>query len=558
MKRLDAYFSRHSIHGLLVIGLCLWLSACGPGAESETPPVSEADAVRFLEQATWGPTESSIQEVQQRGFTEFIEEQTTIPFSGLGNYPFMEPDHAVGCPDSLPGPERETCWRENYSVFPLQIKFFQNAIRGRDQLRQRVAFAFSQIFVVSGNTISQPYAMAAYQTLLAQHAFGNFRDLLWAITLSPAMGRYLDMVNNSRPDPSRGVTPNENFARELLQLFSIGVFKLNPDGTTQKNAAGLAIPAYDQETIEGFAHVFTGWTYPVRPGASPQATNPPYFKGSMMAVPTNHDMGEKKLLNDVLLPPNQTPEKDLNDAINNIFQHPNIGPFICKQLIQHLVTSNPDLDYVSRVAAVFNNNGQGVRGDMKAVIKAILLDTEARGDIKTDPQFGKLREPVKYITGIMRLLGGYSDGIFLRARSAAMGQDVYKPASVFGFYPQNYPLHGTSIVSPASSIYTATTALNRMNFVYDLLFSKNGIPAESTISTATGTKINASPFVALAKTPDKLVEKFDVIMMHKSMSPQMRQIITGAVNAIPANDPITRVRTAVYLIATSPQYQVER
>jgi uncharacterized protein (DUF1800 family) len=259
-----------------------------------------------------------------------------------------------------------------------------------------------------------------------------------------------------------------------------------------------------------------------------------------------------------VLPPQQSAEKDLNDAIANVFSHSNVGPFIGKQLIQHLVTSNPTPEYVSRIAGVFNNNSQGVRGDMQAVIKAILLDPEARGDTKTDPEYGKLREPVKFIAGILRALGGKSDGVFLRAQSAAMGQNVYRAPSVFNFYPPNYPLQGTSLVSPASAIYTANTAFARANFAYALLFSSDGIAPDPAVTGATGTKINLSPFTALANDPERLMDKLDLVMMHKRMSNSMRNVIIQAIHAIPEDDPLTRARTAVYLVATSPQYQVER
>jgi uncharacterized protein (DUF1800 family) len=372
------------------------------------------------------------------------------------------------------------------------------------------------------------------------------------------MGRYLNMVNNDKPNPVKGTVPNENYAREFLQLFSIGTHKLNPDGPLQKGKSGRPVPAYDENVIGSLARVFTGWTYPTRPGSALQSHNPPYFVGPIVAIADKHDTGMKQLLDGAVLPAQQAAEKDMNDAITNIFNHPNVAPFIAKQLIQHLVTGNPGPEYVSRVVEVFNNNGQGVRGDMRAVVKAILLDPEARGDSKTDPQFGKLREPVKFIAGIMRALGGQSDGVFPGLQSAALGQDVYQAPSVFNFYPPNYPLQGTNLVSPVSAIYTATTALNRANFVHTLLYSNYGVAPDSTVAGATGTKINLSPLATLAADPEKLMDKLDLVMMHNTMSVAMRSIIIDAINAVPASDSLARARTAVYLVATSPQYQVER
>jgi uncharacterized protein (DUF1800 family) len=535
-------------------GATLFLSGCAPDNQPPTP--SEADAARFLEQATWGPSEAAIQDVQQKGFKGYLDEQFVLSASSLGTYPIMDPVHDTGC--SAEAANNAICVRDNYTAFPLQIKFFQNALNGRDQLRQRVAFALSQIFVVSGREVGLTYALALYQDILLKHAFGNFRDILTAVTLSPAMGRYLSMANNDKPDPVKGIGTNENYARELLQLFSIGIHKLNPDGSLQKDESSRPIPIYDENTIGSFARAFTGWTYPTRPSNALQSHNPPYFVGPMVAIADKHDTGMKQLLDGTVLPAQQTAEKDLNDAITNIFNHPNVAPFIGKQLIQHLVTSNPGPEYVSRIAEVFNNNGQGVRGDMKAVIKAILLDPEARGDSKTDPQFGKLREPVKFIAGIMRALGGQSDGVFLGSQSAALGQDVYQAPSVFNFYPTNYPLQGTNLVSPVSAIYTATTALNRANFIYTLLYSNDGVAPDSTVTGAIGTKINLSPLAALAANPENLMDKLDLVMTHKNMSDAMRSVIISAVNAVSASDPLARTRIAVYLVATSPQYQVER
>ncbi len=554
-------FQRLNIYPLIIFSVLL-LHGCGENSStqdqnnSSATSITAADAARFLEQATWGPNEAAILEVQQKGLEKFIDEQFSTPISSAGNYPLLDSNPDIGCPPIAPN--HAFCLRDNYSVFPLQNKSFQNALTGKDQLRQRLAFALSQILVVSAKEVIQPYAMALYQETLAKQAFSNFRDILLAITLSPAMGNYLNMVNNVKPDPIRGTAPNENYARELLQLFSIGVYKLNQNGTPQKDSTGRYIPAYDQDSIEGFAHVFTGWTYPNRPGNTSQAFNPPYYVGSMIAVPGNHDIGAKKLLNNVVLPANQTATKDLNDAMTNIFNHSNVGPFICKQLIQHLVTSNPSSAYVSRVAATFNNNGQGIRGDMKAVVKAILLDPEARGDEKNDPQYGKLREPMQYIAAILRAFNGQSDGVFLSAQSAAMGQNLYEAPSVFNFYPPAYPLQGTNLVSPVSAIYNATTVHVRANFVHAVLYSTTGIAPDSTVTGATGTKIDLSPFIALADHPDKLMDKLDLIMLHQSMSNSMRNVITQTINAIPVTDKLNRARTAIYLIVTSPQYQVER
>lgn len=478
-------------------GTALFLSACAP--DNQSPAPSEADTVRFLEQATWGPNEATIHEARQRGFSGFLEDQFAAPASSLGTYPVMDPLHDYGCPAA--NADNAICVRDNYTAFPLQAKLFQNMLNGRDQLRQRVAFALSQIFVVSGREMGLTYALAIYHETLARHAFGNFRDILTAVTLSPVMGRYLNMVNSDKPDPVKGVGPNENYAREFLQLFSIGIHKMNPDGSVQIDEFSRPIQAYDQEAIAGFARALTGWTYPTRPGNAPQPHNSPHFVGSMIAVAENHDTGAKQLFDGIVLPAQQTAEKDLNDVVTTVFNHPNVAPFIGKQLIQHLVTSNPSPGYVGRISAVFNDNGRGIRGDMRAVIKAILLDPEARGDAKTASHFGKLREPAKFIGGIMRALNGRTDGVFPSSQSDALGQNIYQAPSVFNFYPPNYPLQGTDLVSPVSAIYTAAAVLNRNNFVYTLLYSDDGVAPNPAVSGASGTSIDISPLSALATDP---------------------------------------------------------
>ena len=273
------------------------------------------------------------------------------------------------------------CARDNYTLFQLQREFFRNAVMAPDQLRQRVAFALSQILVVSGTEINQAYAMQRYQQMLADLAFDNFRNVLTQVTLSPAMGNYLDMANNAKPNAATGVEPNENYAREVMQLFAIGTVELKPDGTPLTDAGGKRVATYDQDEIEGYAHVFTGWTYPTAAGAAPRnGNNPQYFDGAdgaALAIPRLR--GEGAARRRAARRANLTMNADLANAIDSIFMHPNVGPFIGKQLIQKLVTGNPSPAYVARIAAVFNDNGAGVRGDLKAVVRAILLDPEARG-----------------------------------------------------------------------------------------------------------------------------------------------------------------------------------
>ncbi|MFN2454578.1 MAG: DUF1800 family protein [Pyrinomonadaceae bacterium] len=519
-----------------------------PPSNSYTGPASYADTVRFLEQAAFGPTPALIAHVQSVGFKAFLDEQFAAPVS---TYPALAPyptDSNVGCPaDPTNTSIRSTCLRDNYSMYPLQVRFFQNAVSGQDQLRQRVAFALSQIFVTSGLDIQQPSSMGLYQQMFLNEAFGNYRQLLQDVTLSPVMGRYLDMVNNDKPNPTTGVTPNENYAREVLQLFSIGLVKLNQDGTPVLDASGNPVETYDQDdTVEGFAHVFTGWTYPTKPGATLLRHNPQYYIGQMVVFPSNHDTGTKELLDGLVLPAGQSAEKDLNDALNSIATHPNVAPFICKQLIQHLVTSNPSPAYVGRVSAAFNNNGAGVRGDLKAVVTAILLDAEARGDARTDPRYGHLREPALFVANLWRAFNAPADAAgALYTYSSSMGQNIFYSPSVFNFYPPDYVVPNTGVLGPEFGLQTTATALARVNFVNTFAFKTTGGFDYSTLQP-------------LASDPPKLVDALDALLLHRTMSSVTRGVVMQAVSSIPATQTLLRAQTAVYLVSTSSQYQVQR
>ena len=523
-----------------------------PSTMPSAQPTTAADAVRFLEQATFGPTEATIQEVVQKGAALALEEQFAKPMSGYGTFTDIDPDPRKGCPDGAP----ETCYRDNYTVFPLQRTFFRNAVTAPDQLRQRAAFALSQILVISGTELETMHGIGYYQQLLMNFAFGNFREILTEITLSPAMGEYLDMVNNPKPDPARGIEPNENYARELLQLFSVGTCELNADGTCKLDPAGTPVPTYDQDAIENLARALTGWTYPPRPSVASRFPNPRYYLGRMVPFAAQHDTAVKMLFGQTIAA-GQTPEKDLSDVLDIIFNHPNVGPFIGRQLIQHLVTSNPSPAYVARVTAAFNNNGQGVRGDMKAVLRAILLDQEARGDAKTAADYGKLREPVLMVTNVARALNATSDGVYLLQQATAMGQAVFQAPSVFNFYPPDYLAPGTSLQGPQFKLLLTGTILNRANFANRILFGGNVNP-DATVAGATGTQLNLQPFQALAANPDQLLDRFNLVFLHNTLSAQARQAILTAVNAYAATDTLGRVRQAAYLFATSAQFQVEQ
>ena len=530
----------------------LFAAAFGTTAVAQAQDAAAyADAVRLLEQSTFGPNDALVAHVLQVGTQAFLNEQYAAPAS---TYPALKyvpaGQQATFCPTD-PDPQ---CGRDYYTLFLLQNAFFTNALGGSDQLRQRVAFALSQITVTSGLVVNLAYGMAKYQQIFLDNAFGNYEDILTRVTLSSVMGDYLNMVNNDKP--ANGINPNENYARELMQLFSIGVWQLNQDGTQKLDAYGLPIPTYGQDEIEGFAHVFTGWTYPVLPGVPARTHNPKNFLGDMVPVDSNHDKGAKLLLNGVTLPAGRTIQADLTAAIHNVFMHPNVGPFIGKQLIQKLVTGDPTTKYVSRVAAVFNNNGQGVRGDLKAVVNAILTDPEARGAAKLDAGYGKLREPVLFMAAAARAVNTQSDGVYFSQQSAQLGQSLFYPASVFNYYPPTYLLPDTSKLAPEFAIQNSSTAINRYNFANTLAFGTIG-PLAS-LSGAIGTTPNWAPLSALASDTTALLDKLDALLFHGTMSAAMRASITAAVNAVPANNPLTRAKTAFYLVVTSAEYQLER
>jgi len=488
---------------------------------SGTPQVSESVAARFLEQSSWGPTPQTIAQVQQAGLQTFLNQQFALPVS---NY-------------ATPG--------ANDDLRFVQKQFFVKAAQGQDQLRQRVAFALNEIMVVSARKIGDPTAFSLWMNMMQNDAFGNFSTLLKDVTLSPTMGNYLDMANN---DGCSSCAPNENYAREVMQLFSIGLEELNPDGTPQLDTNGNPIPTYTQDTIEGFAHVFTGWSYPPKPGQSAKFWSDQYYSGPMLPFDTHHDKGSKLLLNGVAVAAGGTAQADLDAAMQNIFNHPNVGPFISKQLIQKLVTSNPSPDYVSRVTQVFNDNGTGVRGDMKAVITAILLDPEARrGDDPAQLQSsdGHLKPPLLDMIGLLRALNTTTDGDNLMYYASDMRQEPFNSPTVFNFYPPNNVIPGTQLLGPEFKILNTSTAISRANFVNDLVYGSIG----------TNTKTDISGYTTAAADVNKLLDLVSSEMLHGAMFDGMRSTLSGTLTAIA--DSKRRAKAALYLVGTSSQFQVQ-
>ncbi len=530
------------------------------------------DRIRFLEQATFGPTTALDTRIRRIGLRVWLAEQFEANYPTIA-YPEL-PLMAGSPPPECSEMTFPSCYRERYTMQSIQQWFFKEAFYGDAQLRHRVSWALSQIWVTSGVSVQQSSHMIAYHKALSQNAFGNYRNLMRDVTLNPAMGKYLDMILSTRNNP------NENYPREILQLFSIGLFKLNQDGSLQRDAQNNPIPTYTQETINNFAKVFTGWTtceVTVQcPNRTQGAAN---FKDPLIINPANHDTTEKHLLDypnaiSQTIPACQTcttaqatadyANNSLEQALNNIFNHPNLPPFISKLLIQQLVTSDPSPAYVERVANVFTNNGQNTRGDMKAVIKAILLDPEARGNIKTAPRYGKLREPVQLMTNLARIFPARSsngenpsDG-GLSTQLIKMGQNPFYSPTVFNYFPPDYIVPGTTLNAPEFALLNTSLGISRTNIVYQLSFER--IPANATDSLR-GTSLDLSEAVNAAAddaTGNRLLDILNYKMMHGAMTAEHRNSVMSAVLAVPSTNALLRAKTAIYLISASAQYQIQR
>jgi uncharacterized protein (DUF1800 family) len=484
----------------------------------------------------------------------------------------MPTNVSTDCANNIP----VNCLRDHYSMYPVQTWFYKEALYGAPQLRHRVAWSLSQIWVISGLDTQQSSYMIAYHQLLSKNAFGNWRTLMTDMTLNPAMGNYLDMIRSTR------LSPNENYAREVLQLFNVGLFMLNQDGTLQLDNNNQPIPTYDQNTVNNFTKVFTGWRdcRVADPGANCPNSVPagPDYKDPMSLNPGSHDITAKTLFN---YPGSTTTNiaactgctttaqiqpyanNSLNQALDNIYNHPNVAPFVSKHLIQQLVTSDPTPAYVGRIAAVFNANRTNP-AQLKEVVKAILLDPEARGDVKTDPRYGKLREPVQFATNLyrhfdVRSFDGLqqSDGNVDRFPNS-MGQRAFYAPTVFNYYPPDYVVPGTTVLGPEFGIFTTGTSIARSNAVNSIVFGRIAV---SQPDTPNGTSINFDPWTAVAAADasgNQLLDALNQKMMHGAMSAQMRNTIMTAVLAVPTTNPLLRAQTAIYLIATSSQYQVQR
>jgi uncharacterized protein (DUF1800 family) len=477
-------------------------------------PSQAASIDRFLNQATFGTTPTLKTHVQKIGFEAFLNEQFALAESAY--------------PSPLTATTAQTVDR-----------FWINNFKGSDQLRQRIIYALSQIIVVSFNKNSEPEMVIPWLRILSTNSFGNYRTLLREVTLDAGMGHYLDLVNSNKPSMDEGA--NENYARELMQLFSVGLYKLNPNGSFQLDANNRPIPVYSQTDVRQLALALTGWTYPTTPGQPPSGNNGSFYPGPMEPRQQNHDTTAKAFLGQNL-PAGQTIQQDLDGALDIIFNHPNVAPFVSTRLIRALVTSNPSPAYIQRVSAVFENNGSGVRGDLKAVIRAILLDAEARND-NPDGNFGRLRSPTQQTIAVFRALNAnINEPLSFAYIYRSMGEGILDAPSVFGHYSPLYRVpNGGGLFGPEFQIYTPTEAINRANFIYYMMYEN---------------QINISEFTNIAGNSANLINAVDQRFLDGRMSVEMRDSITRALQSMTDNK--TRAITAIYLVVTSGDFIVQR
>ena len=516
------------------------------------------DAARFMTQASFGA--KSVEELEAtrvEGFEHWLWNQFRTP-AAL---------HTAYLDSQL---VRTSNNRANDDMSYEAI--WQQWLVGTDQLRGRVAFALSQIMVVSNVAPDlRPYAMSSYLDVLNRHAFGNYRSLLEEVTLHPTMGYYLNMIKSEKDDAAKGIHPNENYAREVLQLFSIGLVELNLDGSAKVGSDGRPIPTFGEAEVKGFAKAFSGWTF-----ASQNPANPKQFQTAdenldsnwttpMRAFPSMHSPEPKKLLGSVTLAGGQSPEKDLKEALDTIFNHPNVGPFISRQLIQRLVSSNPSKAFIARMAAVFNNNGATLRGDLKALVAAILLDPEARAAAGSQAaHYGKQREPVIRFANFLRALGatsknGINDIHYLDSSDNGLGQSPLLAPSVFNFFSPNFRQPGAvakaNLYSPEFQITTETTVVGSLNFFSGVINNGGYGNGDSRLS------LNLLPLQTLAATPATLVDRLDALLFAYQMTAATRTRLLQMLSALPGGTDSrhkARVRAALIVTAMSPDFVIQK
>lgn len=539
------------------------LAACGGGGGGSSSnnggggsgtAMGLTAASRLLTQGTFGPTYATITTASAQTYAQWFTEQ------------------AAATPSLTLQLVRNVA---NAQWIPL---WWRNAVQAPDQLRQRMAFALSEIFVITAP--DDQAEVAAYYDVLVRNALGNYRTLLEAVTLSPAMGLFLNMFKNDKPDPATGRHADENYAREIMQLFSIGLVKLNLDGTVKTDAGGTPLPTYGQAEVMALARVFTGWASKADQHSGDEAWD--YDQNTvdpMVAYQSHHDVDAKTILNGVQVPAGGSAAGDLKIALDAIFNHANVGPFIGKQLIQRLVTSNPSPGYVSRVASVFNNNGSGVRGDLLAVARAILTDAEAVAPGGTT--YGKLREPLLRMTHLWRAFnaadshGAFNDYSIVQAASYYFDQAPLESPTVFNFFVPDYvragPMAQAGMVAPEFQITNEVSAIVTLNLIerqaYQFIdsagtthFSPYGYDETQELD-GNSVMLHTAEWETAANTPETLVDMLALVFMQNSMPAAMRTTLVNYVKGVASSVTAYRAYRAIEaasLIVNSPQYVVQQ
>lgn len=527
-------------------------SSVQPPSPTPTPtgPVLD-DAVRLAQQASFGPTAAMVDRIRTLGVNGWLDEQFAATGSTYADLATEVRTDACATTDN-------PCMQRNYSRLPVAMRFYADAITAPDQLRQRVAFALAQMIVASEVSVHSAGGLAAFNQLFLANAFGNYRDLLQGVTMSGYMGAYLDMAD------SRKGTPSENYAREFLQLFTMGPDQLAMDGSVQRDASGGAIANYSSDDIRGIARALTGWTYARVGNAAINDNRAMAYARPMIAVPSQYDSAEKRFLG-TTVPAGASQEASVAAVIDAAFNNPSTPPFVARHLITHLVTPNPSAAYIGRVAAVFVNNGSGVRGDLKAVVRAILTDAEARSPRLNNP--GKLKEPVLAMTSLARAIGFTTDGYIFQVRDAAMGQPVMRAPSVFNFYPDDFPLPGNATLrSPASKLLTSSNQLRFHNMAYDWTVTGDAGRAEyAAVTSIAGTSGSApvwADWEAFGDNVDGMIDRINLLMFAKGLTQAQRDALKAAGMAVTNADATVQARKRaqmmLYVAATSPMFLVDR
>ena len=534
---------------------------CAPVTDEER----EADVVRFLEQATLGPTEAMVAEVKAKGIEKWLDEQLAMNVTRYTQLPYTrriaDPSQ---CGDDMTPPVTPEKYCNYNTQLPdtVAMEFFRQSRTAPDQLRLRMAHNWTEIFVAQD---SPTYGIANFQQRLRDGVFGTFESYLTSYTLAPLLGKFQTWVGNRAEHD--GIKPNENYARELMQLMTIGVSELNEDGTRKLDSAGRPVATYGQADIETLARVLTGYVFGPIPGGPPDGPDE-YYIGDMVPFPEpwSHDQGAKIALGGRLqLPPGGNAPSEVRALLRVLVDHPNTPPFIVRQMIQKTVTSSPTPGYVSRVVAVFKNNGKGVRGDLAAVTRAILLDPEARGARKIDAEYGRLREPVLFWTAMIRALDIGTDGFQPYQFATSSGQSLFTPLTIFSYYPSDYTLAGGDIPGPEFGIFGTSEFVNRANVVTQLFYHDQFAGNEQYwgpkpfLRDATGTPSpSMAPFLADASNAEALVSRVDRLLLHGTMTPDARKTVVNAVNKIPSTQALMRARLAFNLVLVSIDYQVQK